>query len=81
LKDRYPELYKQIHPTKNQNINIDLLTYGSHKKLWWICQKAPCDHHIWLAAVKDRGKGNVAHFVQNIKHVYVNLSQQFIHIY
>jgi hypothetical protein len=43
LKDRYPHIYQQIHPTKNTNISIDSLTYGSHKTIWWICLKAECD--------------------------------------
>ena len=54
FKDCYPILYQQIHPTKNTSVSIDLLTYGSHKTIWWICPKANCDHHIWAAAVKSR---------------------------
>jgi protein-arginine kinase activator protein McsA len=37
LKYRYPEIFAQLHPTLNQNTNIDNITYGSKKRLWWIC--------------------------------------------
>jgi len=38
LKDRYPELLKEWDYEKN-TIDISLVTYGSTKKVWWLCKK------------------------------------------
>lgn len=55
LKDRFPEIFAQIHPTKNDpKINLNKLTYGSHTELWWKCPVAKCDHHEWSVSVKNR---------------------------
>ena len=37
LKARFPEIYKQLHPTKNPNVDIDSISPGSQIKLWWKC--------------------------------------------
>ena len=37
LKSRFPEIYKQLHPTKNLHVDIEKLSPGSHIKLWWKC--------------------------------------------
>lgn len=37
LKDVNPSIFAQLHPTKNINTNLDMVTYGSNKTLWWIC--------------------------------------------
>lgn len=54
LKDRYPEIFAQIHPTLNQGINLDKLTCATHQKLWWICPINKCGHHVWSAVVSSR---------------------------
>jgi hypothetical protein len=41
LKDRFPEVFAQLHPTLNQDLNINILTCGMHKKLWFCCMKVP----------------------------------------
>jgi len=40
---------------KNNELDFDpqILTRGSHKKVWWKCQKG----HEWQATVKDRNRG------------------------
>ncbi len=43
LKDRYPEVYSQLHPAKNESVDVSKLTYGSGKKVWWKCDKG----HEW----------------------------------
>jgi DNA-directed RNA polymerase subunit RPC12/RpoP len=48
-----PGLARQWHPTRNGNLKPEQVTPGSHKKVWWICEKG----HEWRAAVKDRNKG------------------------
>jgi hypothetical protein len=44
-----PDLFKQIHPTKNKNINLFKITTGSKKKIWWICEKG----HEWDARINS----------------------------
>jgi hypothetical protein len=49
LFSRKPSLVKEWHPTKNGDI-----TYGSGKKVWWICGKG----HEWEARVLSRSHGS-----------------------
>ena len=53
LGDLNPELSKQWHPTKNGKLTPFNVTYGSNKKVWWICEKG----HIWKATIADRNNG------------------------
>ena len=39
LKEKYPELVKEWHPTKNGNLTPDNVTSVSGKEVWWICLK------------------------------------------
>ena len=55
LAETHPELAKQWHPTKNRNLKLNDLTYGSSKPVWWICDKG--SDHQWLAPIKRRIKG------------------------
>lgn len=48
-----PELASQWHPEKNR-IAIDKVTHGSHKKVWWICDKG----HEWEAEIASRSRGS-----------------------
>lgn len=41
----HPHLINLIHPTLNQDIELETVTVGTHKKLWWICDK----NHEWQA--------------------------------
>ena len=41
---------KEIHPTKNKNVDISLLTLGSGKTIWWKCEK----EHEWEARISNR---------------------------
>lgn len=52
LKDAFPDIYKEIHPTMNPGIDIEKLTYGSNTELYWMCSK-PCNciQRIWKAPV------------------------------
>lgn len=42
LKIKFPEIFEQLDFTKNAkefpNINLDKITYGSKRKLWWVCE-------------------------------------------
>lgn len=57
LKHRFPEIFAQIHPTKNEELKIDTnkLTYGSKTSLWWKClEHKTCDAHVWFTSVNNR---------------------------
>tara|TARA_B110000503_G_scaffold122282_1_gene186712 strand:- start:2126 stop:2692 length:567 start_codon:yes stop_codon:yes gene_type:complete len=46
----YPDLVQEWHPTKNGDLTPKVITYGSKKKVWWICNKG----HEWEASVQSR---------------------------
>ena len=48
-----PDLSREWHPTKNGKLGPKDVTPGSHKKVWWLCERG----HWWLAAVSDRFRG------------------------
>ena len=52
LATLYPKLAKEWHPTKNGELTPNDFTPGSHKKVWWKCDKA--DDHEWSAVVNMR---------------------------
>ena len=53
LAHRHPELAAQWHPTKNKPLMPDQVLPGSHRQVWWLCEKG----HVWSAAVKSRVSG------------------------
>jgi very-short-patch-repair endonuclease len=50
----HPEVAAQWHPTKNGELTPYMVTYGSGKKVWWICDK----NHEWQAPVVNRSGKN-----------------------
>ena len=48
----YPDLMEQWHPEKNTGINPDVISAGSHKKIWWKCPEGK--DHEWQSAVSSR---------------------------
>ena len=50
LATTHPELAKEWHSTKNDNLTPDEVTAGSDKKVWWICSKG----HEWEAVCGTR---------------------------
>ena len=54
LESAYPEIAREWHPTKNGKLKPDMVTFGSGKRVWWMCSKG----HEWQAGVKDRIQGN-----------------------
>ena len=50
--NKHPELIKELHPTKNEHLNIDILASGSHKKVWWQCHRN--HNHIWKTELRQR---------------------------
>ncbi|MCH7923048.1 MAG: hypothetical protein IH975_08455, partial [Nitrospinae bacterium] len=51
LPEKYPEIARQWHPTKNLPLTPDDVTYGSNTKAWWVCDEG---HDDWLAVIKSR---------------------------
>lgn len=53
LQSVNPKLAKEWHPTKNGNLTPNDVTPGSHKKVWWLCEKG----HDWKAKIYSRHGG------------------------
>jgi len=53
LQVEYPELTKQWHPTKNEPLTPEEVTYGSGKRVWWLCS----NDHEWQAVINSRRQG------------------------
>ena len=54
LLSEYKELCKEFHPTKNGDLKPEDFTWGSAKKVWWICSKG----HEWDAIISSRTRGS-----------------------
>lgn len=50
---KYPEIAKEWHPTKNGTLKPSNVTFGSGKKVWWLCPNG----HEYKASIHDRGTG------------------------
>lgn len=53
LASRFPQLAAQWHPTKNGALTPQSILAGSHRRVWWLCEKG----HSWRAAVSARTSG------------------------
>lgn len=45
-----PKIAAQWHPTLNGDLTPQMVTAGSHKKVWWQCAEG----HVWKAAIYSR---------------------------
>lgn len=54
LAETHPDLAKQWHPTKNDNLKPHNVTRGSHKKVYWLCP----NEHVYQASIKNRTNGS-----------------------
>ena len=50
LQKLFPEIATEWHPTKNGDLTPDDITYGSEKKVWWLCPQG----HSHKSVVKNR---------------------------
>ena len=50
LAETHPEVAKQWHPTKNEDLTPFNVTSGSSKKVWWKCDKG--DDHEWESEIQ-----------------------------
>lgn len=53
LASQFPELSRQWHPTKNGSLRPEDVLCGTHRKVWWQCEKG----HEWRAQVSARVNG------------------------
>ena len=54
LQTTHPDLATEWHPTKNGELTSNLVSAGSHRKVWWRDKY----NHEWLATVYSRTAGN-----------------------
>ncbi|MFI1989067.1 zinc-ribbon domain-containing protein [Actinoplanes sp. NPDC020271] len=52
LRETHPHLLAEVHPTRNGNLSVGALSYGSAVRVWWTCSQGP-DHH-WNASPNNR---------------------------
>ena len=50
----FPEVAKEWHPTKNKELSPNDFTYGSTKKVWWLCPKG----HSYKSNINNRTAKN-----------------------
>ena len=48
-----PELFAELHPTRNADVDLAALSTGSVCRVWWRCG----DAHEWQATVAERSRG------------------------
>ena len=51
LSIRYPDVAAEWHPTENEPLTPHDISYGSNKKVWWLCKRC---HEGWDAVVSSR---------------------------
>jgi len=52
LSINFPEIAKEWHPNKNENLSPRDVLSGSDKRVWWLCHKDPT--HEWETKVYNR---------------------------
>jgi Probable Zinc-ribbon domain len=52
LAKRYPQLARELHPTRNKGLTGYDLLHHSQRKVWWQCQKNP--KHVWECSPDKR---------------------------
>lgn len=56
LKDEFPQIYAQLHPTMNSMISVGDLKSKSHKECWWICTTDANFTHYFQQTVANMTK-------------------------
>lgn len=51
--EKYPEVAKEWHPTKNEGVTPQEIAHSTQKKYWWMCSINP--EHEWQATPQNRG--------------------------
>lgn len=63
LLKTFKSLMKEYNYEKNAGIDLDSITIGTHKKIWWKCSLG----HEWQAEVYSRNKGAGCPYCANYK--------------
>ena len=63
LKNGIENILSQWHPTKNGDLRPETVPFGTHRKVWWQCDKG----HEWQAEVKSRAVGKGCPYCTNRK--------------
>jgi very-short-patch-repair endonuclease len=60
ILETHPEVAKQWHPTKNGTMKPENYTFGSGKKVWWLCEKKCPEKclHEWETTILSRCRDN-----------------------
>lgn len=57
LASTHPDIARNWCHEKNENLEPTQISRGSHKKVWWVCDKDP-EHPPFRMPVKDRVRGH-----------------------
>lgn len=63
LAKGYPDLAEEWHPVKNGKLTPADVTYGSNRKVWWLCEVG----HEWEQSVKVRVHGQQCPYCSGIR--------------
>ena len=63
ISNKFPELMKEWNYETNGKLKPEFVSYGSTKKVWWICNKG----HEWQANVNSRTAGAGCPYCSNNK--------------
>ena len=58
-----PKLAKEWNYEKNKGLTPEMVTFGSSKKVWWICEKG----HEWEATIGSRSSNHGCQYCSNKK--------------
>jgi len=68
LETNYPEIAKLWHPRKNGDLKPNMVTSGSNRKVWWICEKG----HDHKTSPKSKRRAGECPYCLNQKVGYGN---------
>ena len=55
FREARPHLVQQLHPGRNPTLDLDTVTTGSERKVWWRCRCPTCGApHEWQAVILNR---------------------------
>ena len=90
LSEASPDLYSEVHITRNPQEIINGITYGSNKRIYWKCKTIsddPCGH-VWQTSVSNRTrngsncpscKGKAVHYkgLNSMRNTHPHLAESF----
>ena len=59
----HPECLPEVHPTKNGNINLEMVSEFSVQRMHWICSKG----HEWTSTISNRASGHGCPYCAGVK--------------